>query len=172
MNPILNIFSDFCLCDLQKQLQQVMPVSKRPQYECQKQVKTIHTYDFSKHQEKLKAKLFPLLGTGLPFVHAKKKANVCKTKSVSKRRTRFTGVTKNSVNYQTLIVIGGKKTYVGSYPLEVDAAITFDFYSLMLHNDKAPTNFSWRAEDILEMLESFNCNGGVFEASPFRAKIS
>ncbi|CAI2386241.1 unnamed protein product [Moneuplotes crassus] len=172
MNPIFNIFSDFCLCELQSQLQQMMPVSGRSQYKCQKQVKTIHTYDFSKHQEKLKAKLFPLLGTGLPFVQAKKKANVCKTKRVSKRRTRFTGVTKNSVNYQTLIVVRGKKTYVGSYPLEVDAAITFDFYSLMLHNDKAPTNFSWRAEDILEMMESFNQNGGVFEASPFRAKLS
>ncbi|CAI2376549.1 unnamed protein product [Moneuplotes crassus] len=65
----------------------------------------------------------------------KKKANVCKTKRVSKRRTRFICVTKNSVNYQTVIIVEGKKTYVGRYTLEVDAAITFDFYSLMLHNN-------------------------------------
>ncbi|CAI2363421.1 unnamed protein product [Moneuplotes crassus] len=142
----------------------MMPASVKPQYKCLKQVKAIYSYDFSKHQEKLKAKLFPLLGTGLLFVHAKKKSNVCKT-----RRVR---VNKNSSNYQTVMVVGGKKTYVGSYPLEVDAAITFDFYSLMLHNNKAPTNFSWRAEDVLEMLESFNQNGGVFEASAFRDRLS
>ncbi|CAI2371468.1 unnamed protein product [Moneuplotes crassus] len=150
----------------------MMPVSERPQYKHQKQVKAIYTYDFSKHQEKLKAKLLPLLGTGLPFVQAKKKANVCKTKRVSKRRTRSIGLTKNSVNYQTVIVVEGKKTYVGSFPLEVDAAITFDFYSLTLHNNKTPTNFAWRAEDVFEMLESFNQNGGVFEASAFRDRLS
>ncbi|CAI2364127.1 unnamed protein product [Moneuplotes crassus] len=172
MNPIYNIFGGFCLCDIQNQLQQMMPVSERSQYKHQKQVKAIYSYDFSKHQEKLKAKLLPLLGTGLSFVYAKKKANVCKTRRVSKRRTRSIGVTKNSVNYQTVIVAEGKKTYVGSFPLEIDAAITFDFYSMMLHNNKAPTNFSWRAEDVFEMLKNFNQNGGVFEASHFRDILS
>ncbi|CAI2363303.1 unnamed protein product [Moneuplotes crassus] len=171
---MFNIFSDFCLCDLQIQLQRVpppMPAASKVPIKCHKQITTIHKYDFSRHQEKLKQKLFCILGTGLPFVLAKKKASISSNKKISKRRTRFTGVTKNSLNYQTLIVVGGKKTYVGSYPLEVDAAITFDFYSMMLHNDMAPTNFSWRAEDVFEMLESFNQNEGVFEASLFRHKV-
>ncbi|CAI2361429.1 unnamed protein product [Moneuplotes crassus] len=171
---MINIFSDFCLCDLQNLLKSVRPpipaVSMVP-VKFHRQIKAIHTYDFSRYQEKLKQKLFCMLGTGLPFVLAKKKAAIPSSKKVSKRRTRFTGVTKKSVNYQTLIVVEGKKTYVGSYPLEVDAAITFDFYSMMLHNNKAPTNFSWRAEDVFEMLESFNQNGGVFEASLFRNKV-
>ncbi|CAI2385932.1 unnamed protein product [Moneuplotes crassus] len=202
---MINIFNDFCLCDVSVKLKQhqllqpmfqqeqlqwrtgwepqlslsqlnqsqysAVPAIGRVPYICQKQVKTIHTYDFSKHQQKLKAKLYPLLGTGLAFATAKKKANLCKSKKVSKRRSKYTGVTKNSINYQTLIVIGGKKTYVGSFPLELDAAITFDFYSMMLHSDKAPTNFAWKAEDILEMVESFNLNRGVFEPARFHSKL-
>lgn len=168
-----SIFQNFCLCDIQIQLQPaiIVPPPIPVAYKCQRQVKTIHTFDFTKDQDKLKSKLYPLLGTGAPFVRAKKKASVWKGKKVSKRRSRFTGVTKNSINYQTLIVVGGKKTYVGSYPLEVDAAITFDFYSLMLHKEKASTNFSWRAEDIFEMMDSFNWNDGVFDPTKFHYKL-
>ena len=145
---------------------------KQPTYHNVRQVKTINTFDFSKHGSKLKTKLHSLSSTGEFFLLGKKKAQACKTKKVSKRRSKYTGVTRNSINYQTLIVVGGKKTYVGSFPLEIHAAITFDFYSMLLHAEKASTNFSWRYEDVIEMIDSFNMNDGYFEPERFESKIS
>jgi hypothetical protein len=129
----------------------------------QRPVRTIHKFDFPSEAEKLRMRLYPMIGMNKTFVKAKKKSNPCTRKVISKRRTRFTGVTKNSSNYQTLIVLRGKKIYVGSYPSEIDAAITFDLYSLVMHGERATTNFNWKADQIVEMLNLFIENDGVFE---------
>jgi hypothetical protein len=128
-----------------------------------KPVRTIHKYDFTTEAEKLRMRLYPMVGTARPYVKARKKSKACTRKIISKRRSKFTGVTKNSANYQTLIVLKGKKIYVGSYPLEINAAITFDLYSLIMHGDKATPNFDWTVDQIIEMLNNFIDNKGVFE---------
>ena len=171
MDIASKIFDGFCLCEIQKDLIKYMNSVKQPTYHNVRQVKTINTFDFSKNGERLKAKLEPLSGTGEYFIFGKKKAQACKAKKISKRRSRFTGVTRNSINYQTLIVVKGKKTYVGSFPLEIHAAITFDFYSILLHGEKASTNFSWRCEDVVQMIDSFNGHEGHFKPEEFEYKI-
>lgn len=88
---------------------------------------------------------------------------MCASKGRSKRRCKYTGVTKNSSNYQTLIVIDGKKTYVGSYTMEILAAYTFDFYSLLLHSVRAKTNFSYTADEVMEMLANFKAHDNKFD---------
>lgn len=163
--PSCDIFADFCLWDLAPStFEQPMVDSRRVH---QKDTRSIHTYDFSKNIAKLMDLLMPKLGTGRPFVSCKRKAQAWKAKNVSKRRSRFTGVTRNSINYQTLIVIKGKKTYVASYPSELYAAVTFDFYSLILHGARATTNFTYTADDVKQMIDSFINNDNVFDPSGF-----
>ena len=76
-------------------------------------------------------------------------------------------MTKNSSNYQTLIVVNGRKIYVGSYPMEEYAAVTYDFYSLLLHGPKATTNFSYTPDDVMKMLEVYEYNDHKFEPERF-----
>ena len=132
-------------------------------YQFSKGAKCIETYDFDIQIEKLLKLLSPQFGSMTYFSIGKKKSQACKSKIVSKRRSVYTGVTKNSSNYQTLIVINGKKTYVGSFTKEILAAITFDFYSLLLHLEKATTNFSYTADEIMVMIENFKSHGNKFD---------
>jgi hypothetical protein len=46
----------------------------------------------------------------------------------SRRRSRFIGVCKNGTHWQALISINKKKTYIGTYTVEKDAAKAYDFY--------------------------------------------
>jgi hypothetical protein len=142
-------------------------LSKYPQ----KPSLTIHSYDFSSHIKELVDKFTPMLGSKKFFVCGKRKSNACRRKQLSKRRSQFTGVTRNSINYQTLVVIDGKKTYVGSFPEEKHAAITFDFYSMLLRERKATTNFSYTADEINAMMGHFLQNDGVFDPSAFSYKF-
>uniref|UniRef100_A0A7S3J000 Uncharacterized protein n=1 Tax=Euplotes harpa TaxID=151035 RepID=A0A7S3J000_9SPIT len=132
-----------------------------------KGAKCIEVQDFEENIETLLSLLSSQLGSVTYFSVAKKKSQACKRKIVSKRRSQYTGVTKNSSNYQALIVINGKKTYVGSYTQEILAAITFDFYSMLLHNKKAMTNFSYTADDVLKMVENFRAHGNKFNPYDF-----
>ena len=42
--------------------------------------------------------------------------------------------------------------------MEEYAAVTFDFYSLLLHGTKATTNFSYTPDDVMKMLEVYKYN--------------
>lgn len=54
-----------------------------------------------------------------------------KTPYRSKRRSKFTGVFKNGHRWQTLVSIMKKKTYVGTFKTEIEAARVYDFYSFI-----------------------------------------
>ena len=69
------------------------------------------------------------------------------------------------MNFQTLVVINKKKTYAGSFPDELDAAKCFDFYSLLLRQKGAITNFSYTAEEVQHMVDRFIMNNGIFQTS-------
>lgn len=102
------------------------------------------------------------IGQGIPFVTAKEKTNACSRNSISRRRCRNIGVTRNSINFQALIVINKKKIYLGSYETEDEAAQVYDFYSLLLNAEKAVTNFTYYPEKIERMIYHFVENESVF----------
>ena len=164
-----DIFSGFCLCDLEQPTKD--PKDTEPTSDTavpEKSSRKIHSLEFiSEYVSKLHKKLDKLEDTSLMFVTGKKKCQPSKNKSVSKRRSRYIGVTHNSANYQALIVVNRKKIYVDTFAEELLAAITFDFYSMLLHGIKATTNFSYSAEEVKEMLRSFDLYGQVFKPHAF-----
>ena len=64
-------------------------------------------------------------------------------RNASSKRTQYFGVNKNGPNWQTLISINRRKTYVGTFMSEVKAARAYDFYSMLVHLDSAKTNFNY-----------------------------
>lgn len=164
---LMDAFNHFWLCDLVPQIQPIAPKIENIESVPVKQARTIHAFNFSDKLYKLNCKLSTHFGSNMPFIEGKKKSQACKTKGISKRRTRFTGVTRNSVNYQTLIVVNGKKVYVDSFSDELLAAITFDFYSILLRGEKATTNFTYSAEKVKEMLDHFIANDQKFMPQAF-----
>ena len=158
-----SIFDKFCLCDVGYPCAVTKKNTSEVKQNTRKGTKTIHKYDFSKSIQQLYQTLAPMLGNGLPVTRVAKKSQACATKNISKRRSRFTGVTKNSSNYQTLIVVKGKKIYVESYAKEEHAALTFDFYSMLLHGVKAITNFKYTADIIVSILDAYTANGNSFD---------
>lgn len=80
----------------------------------------------------------------------------------SQTRSTFIGVTKNNKKWQALISIEYKKTYIGSYPTQIHAAVAFDFYSILLSKGEACTNFDYNKSQIMRMLKNFVDNGYEF----------
>ena len=76
---------------------------------------------------------------------------------------RISGVTWNGQLWQALITINKRKTYIGSYESERDAAIAFDFYCMLLHSLRAKTNFNYSKKNTLCMVENFKENNNCFK---------
>ena len=70
----------------------------------------------------------------------------------SNRRSAYIGVFKNGSNWQSLISIDKKKTYIGTYLTEFEAARAFDYYSILLHGLTAVTNLNYSKRDIFELI--------------------
>lgn len=96
------------------------------------------------------------------LVSSKKKAG-SRQGPLSNKRSSYIGVSRNGPNWQALITINKRKTYIGSYKTERQAAIAFDFYSLLLHSLAAKTNFSYSKEEIFNMLYNFRQNGDILQ---------
>lgn len=95
------------------------------------------------------------------LVSGKRKAE-SKEGPLSDTRSSFIGVSRNGLNWQALIAINKRKTYIGSYESEKDAAMAFDFYSILLHSLTAKTNFSYTKEDIINMISNYKRNNCIF----------
>lgn len=95
-------------------------------------------------------------------IHHYKKIN---RKVLSKRKSKFIGVSKNGPNWQAMISILKRKVYFGNFPNSEDAAETFDFYSILIHQLEAKVNFCYSKKKILSMLSSFKSNGNKFISS-------
>ena len=161
--------SNYCFCEFNQPCVEFAQPIDEPKNTSSKRRRIIHTIDFDDKVCKLYSNLRTYLDTDGVFIHGKNKAQACTSKDLSKRRSRYTGVTRNSANYQTLIVINGKKTYVDTFSEELLAAITFDFYSMLLHGKRAATNFTYKAEEVREMVDSFISNQKVFKPQAFVA---
>lgn len=77
-------------------------------------------------------------------------------KNIKGRSSNFIGVSKNGLHWQVLINYGKSKKYIGTYSSEKEAAIAYDFYSILLNTYKAKTNFSYSPELVKEMIYSYD----------------
>ena len=82
-------------------------------------------------------------------------------RKASDRRSTFIGVSKNGPSWQSMITINKRKTYIGTYKTEREAAIAFDFYSMLIHTMEGKTNFSYTKGQIWEMINNFNENDQI-----------
>ena len=67
---------------------------------------------------------------------------------INRRGSKFRGVSRNGNQYQVLIMINKKKIYIGSYPVEEDAARIYDILTLKFRGIKAKTNYYYNYEQI------------------------
>ena len=79
----------------------------------------------------------------------------------SNRRSVFIGVSKNGPSWQSMITVNKRKTYIGTYKTEKEAAIAFDFYSMLIHALEGKTNFSYTKGQVWEMINNFVENDQV-----------
>lgn len=83
-------------------------------------------------------------------------------------RSRYIGVTLKRNSWQALIWVNKKKIYIGSYRNEKDAALAFDFYSIILHGFRATTNFDFKKDAIIKMISNYIQNGRKFNPISFK----
>ena len=76
--------------------------------------------------------------------------------NASIKRSSYFGVNKNGPNWQTLVTIWGRKTYVGTFMTEETAARAFDFFSMLLQIDHAKTNFNYNKIQALSLVTEFS----------------
>ena len=118
--------------------------------------------DFSNRADTLLNVLQSITSSNVVLVTAKKKAE-SRRGPLSNKRSEYIGVSRNGPHWQALITIKKRKTYIGSYRSERDAALAFDFYSLLLHSLTSKTNFNYTKEDIWDMISNFRENGDRFK---------
>ncbi len=83
----------------------------------------------------------------------------------SGRRSSYIGVSKNGDVWQALIMIDSKKTYIGSYHKEEEAAMAYDFFSIVLKQLAAKTNFDYTLPLIKRMVNNYYDNHQEFTPS-------
>lgn len=60
---------------------------------------------------------------------------------------------KNGPNWQSLISIKKKKTYIGTYDSQEEAAKAYDYYCMMVNGLKAKTNYAYTKAEALKLVE-------------------
>ncbi|CAI2380721.1 unnamed protein product [Moneuplotes crassus] len=83
----------------------------------------------------------------------------------SGRRSSYIGVSKNGDVWQALIMIDSKKTYIGSYHTEKEAAMAYDFFSIVLKQLAAKTNFDYSLTLLKKMVHNYHSNDQEFVPS-------
>ncbi|CAI2359420.1 unnamed protein product [Moneuplotes crassus] len=77
------------------------------------------------------------------------------------RRSKYIGISKNNTNWQALINVNHAKKYIGTFLHELDAARTYDLYSVAMQGEKGLLNFSYTDSEMVEMISYFLDHGSV-----------
>lgn len=109
--------------------------------------------DFKNSLKKLIGDLNMISSFSAEIISGRSKS--CRGSDDSVRRSKYIGVSRNGPHWQALIAIKKRKTYIGTYDNQEDAAKAFDFYSLLLHSLTAKTNFNYTKGEVFEMIEKF-----------------
>ena len=122
--------------------------------------KNLDTIDFETNIDSLLSTLKMVMNEKKVLVYGRNK--IVRRHLASIRRSQYIGVFKNGDNWQALISIHKRKTYIGTYVNEIDAAKVFDFYSILKNRFTATTNFNYTKRKIIEMIENFVSNNGKY----------
>lgn len=76
-------------------------------------------------------------------------------RNVSTRRSAYIGVSRNGPNWQSMISLNKRKSYIGTYSTENEAAYAFDYYSLLIHGLSAKTNFNYTKNEVYDLIQRF-----------------
>jgi hypothetical protein len=58
---------------------------------------------------------------------------------------------------------------LGTYKTQKEAAVMFDFHSLVVHYKWAKVNFNYSAGDLIKMIQVFKQNSNEFDANLYFA---
>jgi hypothetical protein len=87
------------------------------------------------------------------------------------RRSNYIGVSKNGVNWQAMINSKKRKLYIGTFSSQLEAAIAYDFYCIILQSKKNKSNFVYSRATFLEMIENFYQNERKLNPSLFVSSV-
>ena len=127
-----------------------------------KKNKLLKQRNTQKGLECLKSLIMNYQDNGEIVVHRSRKSRNFSKPFKSGRRSSYIGVSRNGDVWQSLIMIDGKKTYIGSYHTEQEAARSYDFYSLILKQFSAKTNFDYSITQIWQMIVDYHDNNNEF----------
>ncbi|CAI2373797.1 unnamed protein product [Moneuplotes crassus] len=102
---------------------------------------------------------------------ARSKSPDCRTKSHNQDRgSKYIGVSKNGNNWQVLITMNKHKTYLGTFT-KIQAALVYDFHSIAFNGAKAKVNFTYTADCVRDMINSYFSNGNKFNPQQFEDRV-
>jgi hypothetical protein len=173
--PQVQLLMDYWWCiDCQTNVQQNSPEASSSldnNIKKSKKFKTKQTllnkYGFQIKATNLLNSLQELKGDDFTYLIEPHKKPEPKNGVPSKTRSSFIGVTKNGWNWQALIAINKRKTYIGTYATEQEAAIAFDFHWILLHQFAAKTNLRYTRQNLIDMISNYVENDNVFSPRSF-----
>lgn len=104
---------------------------------------------------------------GLPIVRKGEKPARTQNPKHPDKRSDYIGVSGNGKKWQSLVVIGKEKVYMGTFKNEELAALVYDFYSIVIHYKEAKPNRDYTVHEIKRMLYYFKNNNYEFNPSAY-----
>jgi hypothetical protein len=173
--PHVQLLMDYWWCiDCQANVQQNSPevsssldnnIKKSKKFKTKQTL--LNKYGFQIKATNLLKSLQELKGDEFTYLIEPHKKPEPKNGVPSKTRSSFIGVTKNGWNWQALIAINKRKTYIGTYATEQEAAIAFDFHWILLHQFAAKTNLRYTRQNLIDMISNYVENDNVFSPRSF-----
>lgn len=114
---------------------------------------SLHHMDLSSHCKKLESVCSQLSMADYVITAKNKSFRISRS---GREISRYIGVSKNGPNWQALICINKRKTYIGSFDTQIEAARAFDMYSILINDLGAKTNFSYTKKDLMKIIADYN----------------
>lgn len=174
-NQIMNLASQYCLCSIGAKCAQdhfsehstevgdlVIKHQSSRSIKPRKKNRLLKSRNTQDNLERLESMLTHYKDDGRVIIYRSPKSKSNTKCFRSGRRSTFIGVSKNGDVWQSLIMIDSKKTYIGSYHTEEEAALAYDFYSIVMKHFAAKTNFDYTLLQVKRMVKNYHDNCGDF----------